>query len=170
MSQIYKIPSYQSIMDAASFNQLPLDNIVSFLKQSDLDFNSDLSGANLIYEESQVFAPTGGQPATFTSPATASYVTNSTQNLYDIALMTLGDLNKIVLLISSNEIFNSINDAPDGVKQVNYNVSDITDAGFKLALKKSNINITTGAFGFSGVLGTEAYDYLLTEDGNYILI
>ncbi len=173
MPLIYKIPSYQSIFDALTTIEVPLDSIVNSLLASDLDLDSDLSGEDLIYELTEVSKPKGGQVSTFATPLTSTYITNSTQNLFDVTLMTLGDLNKIVLLVSSNEIFNNINDYPDGVKEVIYNNSDITDSGFKLALKKSNINIVTGVVeeaSLSGVLLQEDLFDLLQEDGFQILL
>lgn len=164
MAQQYKILSYQSIFDALITTEVPLDNIVSVLERSDLDFDSELTGEYIVYELSEVSKPKGGQKPTFTTPAISSYFTNSAQNLFDVCLMTVGDLNKIVLLTASNEIFNNINDYPDGVKEVIYNNSDITDSGFKLALKKSNINITTGIVYEPSLSG-----YLLQEDGFYLL-
>lgn len=164
MAQEYKIPSYQSIFDALITIEVPLDNIVSVLENSDLDFDSDLSGDYLAYELSEVTKPKGGQKPTFTPPTTSSYFTNSAQNLFDVCLMTVGDLNKIILLTENNDIFNNINDYPDGVKEVIYNNSDITDSGFKLALKKANINITTGI-----VYEPSLNGYLLQENGFYLL-
>ncbi len=173
MSLTYKIPSYQSIFDALIYNELSLDNIVSILNASDLDLDSDLFGESVVYETEEISKPKGGQVATFTAPTTTTYITNSTQNIYDVCLMTVGDLNKIVLLISQNEIFNNINDAPDGVKNVIYNNSDITDSGFKLALKKGKINITTGnnvTHSREGALLQEDGFYILQEDGFKILL
>ncbi len=168
MSLTYKFPSYQSIYDALVSVQVPFNSIVSVLRDSDLNMDDDLFGESLIYESDQAKAVTGGQVATFTVPTTSQYITNSSQNLYDVALMTLGDLNKFVLLISNDENFDSINEAPNGVKTVIYSVADITDSGFKLALKKSNINITTGnivADVIRGYLQQEDLFYILQEDG-----
>jgi hypothetical protein len=173
MPLTYKIPSYQSIFDALTTIEVPLDSIVNSLLVSDLDLDSDLSGEDLIYELTEISKPKGGQVAVFDTPLTSSYTTNSTQNLFDVTLMTLGDLNKIVLLVSSNSIFNNINDYPDGVKAVIYNNSDITDSGFKLALKKANINIVTGVVEEASLIGEllqeDLFD-LLQEDGFQILL
>jgi len=172
MALSYKIPSYQSIFDALVTIEVPLESIVSVLKESDLDFDSDLSGETLTYEEAQVSIPKGGQVAIVETPTTSTYLTNSAQNLFDVCLMTVGDLNKIISLIRSND-FDNINDYPDGVIEVNYNNSDITDSGFKLALKRSNINITTGIVEepvLTGVLLQEDYFDLLQEDGFQILL
>jgi hypothetical protein len=166
MALTYKIPSYQSIFDALVTVEVPLDSIVSILQTSDLDLDSDLSGDNVLYELTDISKPKGGQTATFTAPTTSTYTTNSTQNVFDVVLMTVGDLDKIVLLISQNDtIFNSINSSPNGVKTVTYINSDITDSGFKLALKKANINITTGEAGEP----EEIEGFLLQGDGFYIL-
>lgn len=166
MSQVYKLPSYQSIFDALVTVQVPLDDIISVLKDSDLDLDSDLSGESISYETSQVITVKGGQVSTFTAPTTSTYTTNSSQNIFDVCLMTYGDLDKIVQLVSSNSIFNSINSSPDGVKSVFYNNSDITDSGLILAFKKSNINITTGDIMFmNGFLLLEDEFFLLQEDG-----
>ncbi len=163
MSLLYKIPSYQSIFDALVTIKVPLDSIVSVLGASDLDLDSELTGEEIAYEETQIEPPKGGQIPVFAPPVTSAFITNSAQNIFDICLMTLSDINKIVLLTSSNsEIFNSINSSVDGVKAVNYNNSDITDSGLILAFKKSNINITTGDI----MIET---GFLLQEDGFYIL-
>jgi hypothetical protein len=173
MALLYKIPSYQSVFDALTTIEVPLDSIVGILKTSDLDFDSELTGEELSYEEVQISKPKGGQVAAFAVPETSTYITNSSQNLFDVCLMTITDLNKIVLLVSQNEIFNNINDYPDGVKEVIYSNSDITDSGLKLAFKKSKINITTGIVEeppTSGVLLQEDYFDVLQEDGYQILL
>ncbi len=172
MAQLYKIPSYQSIFDALVTVKVPLDNIVSVLNESDLDFDSELTGEEISYELTQVSVPKGGQVATFATPTTSTYITNSTQNLYDVCLMTVGDLNKIVQLVYDNTIFDNINDIPDGVKTVIYNNSDITDSGFKIALKRAKINITTGGFAppvmNDGFMLLETGFFLLQEDESKI--
>lgn len=168
MALTYKVPSYQSSYDALITIKVPLDSIVSVLQESDFNLDTDFAttSGELIYEETQVSSPTGGQVATVAAPATSTYVTNSTQNVFDVVLMTVGDLDKIVLLISQNDtIFDNINDSPNGVKTVTYNNSDITDSGFKLAMKRANINITTGEAGEPEVIT----GYILQEDGFYIL-
>lgn len=172
MSLTYKIPSYQSIYDALVSVQVPLNTIVSVLNDSDLNLDDDLFGESLIYESEQITVSTGGQVATFSAPTTANYTTNSAQNLYDVCLMTLGDLNKFVYLVSNDENFNNINEAPDGVLNVTYNIADITDSGFKLALKKSNINITTGNIvsDVIGYLQQEDLFYILQENGYKIIL
>ncbi len=172
MPLAYKMPSYQSIFDALVTVQVPLDNIVSILRESDLDLDSELTGESIIYEESNVSVYKGGQIPTFATPEIAEYVTNSTQNIFDICLMTVGDLNKLVSLVSSNTIFNSINSSPGGVKAVIYNTSDITDSGLKLAFKKSNINITTGDIEADqeGFLLQEDESYILQEDSDKIIL
>lgn len=164
MGQLYKIPSYQSIFDALVTVQVPLDSIVETLKTSDLDLDSELTGEELIYELTQVVPPKGGQTPTFTAPTTSTYFTNASQNLYDVCLMTVGDLNKIIMLSAAND-FDSINDIPDGVIPVNYNNSDISDSGLKLAFKASKINITTGGF----VIEESDGSFILQEDGFYLL-
>ena len=171
MPLTYKILAHQSIFDALVTTQVPIDNIISILHVSGLDLDSELAGESIVYEASEVVKPKGGQKATFTAPLTDSYLTNSAQNLFDVCLMTLGDLNKFVHLVSSND-FNSTNDYPDGVMEVNYSYSDVTDSGFKLALKKSNINITTGIVEqvFTELLLQENGYYLLQENGFRILI
>jgi hypothetical protein len=163
----YKIPSYQSIFDAMLSIKVPLDNIVSILSGSDLDFDSELTGEELTYESTQVSSPKGGQVAIPEVPLTTTYLTNSAQNFYDVCLMTVGDLDKIVSLLSDND-FNSINQYPDGVVSVNYNNSDITDSGLKLAFRKARINITTGIVteaSQSGYLLQENYFAILQENG-----
>jgi hypothetical protein len=167
MAQSYKIPSYQSIFDVMLSIKIPLDNIVEILSQSDLDFDSELTGEEVIYESTQISSPKGGQVAIPTVPTTSTYITNSSQNFYDVCLMTVGDLNKIVTLLSDND-FNSINQYPDGVVSVNYNNSDITDSGLKLAFRKAKINITTGIVSEpsqSGYLLQENYFAILQENG-----
>jgi hypothetical protein len=103
-----------------------------------------------------------------TNGVTSVYYTNSTQNLYDVCLMTLGDLNKIVMLAESNN-FDSINSTPNGVIAVNYNNADITNEGFMNAMRKSNINIITGGIVaeeiVEGLLLLESGFNLLQEDG-----
>lgn len=175
MSLTYKIPSNQSIYDSLVTVEVSVNDIVSVLEASDLDLNSDLFGEDLIYEASQISKPKGGQIAITSTPEALQYITNSSQNIYDVCLMTLGDINKIVSLISSNEIFNNINDAPNGVKVVNFNNSDITDSGFILSLKKAKIDITTGNEQSEESVETffllmESGDHLLLEDGFKIIL
>lgn len=161
MSLTYKVPSYQSIYDALVTIEVPLDNIVQVLQDSDFDLDTDFSvtKGELTYEETDISKPKGGQVSIPVIPTTSTYLTNSSQNAFDVVLMTVGDLNKIVLLLSQNDsIFDSINDFPDGVKAVTYSNSDITDSGFKLALKKANINITTG------VVGTTECTHIYVEE------
>jgi hypothetical protein len=147
--------------------KVPLDNIVSILSESDLDLDSELTGEELVYESTQVINPKGGQVAIPVTPTSSTYVTNSYQNFFDVCLMTVGDLNKIVTLLSDND-FNSINQYPDGVVSVNYNNSDITDSGLKLSFRKAKINITTGIVtepSQSGYLLQENYFAILQENG-----
>jgi hypothetical protein len=166
MSLTYKIPSYQSIYDALTTVEVPLDSIVEALFTSDLNLDDDLTGEELLYEESQVSRPKGGQRAILETPTSATYYTNSAQNIYDVCLMTVGDLDKLVLVLSSNDsIFNNINSAPEGVKAVTYNNTDVTDSGFKLALRMAGINITTGNDDSTAV----QTGFLLQEDGFYLL-
>lgn len=162
MPLAYKIPSHQSIFDVLLSIEVPLNSIVAVVKSSDLDFNSDLSGESVIYEASQIIQSKGGKKPAKEEVLTATYLTNASQNLFDVCLMTLGDLNKIVMLAKAND-FTSTNYYPDGVMEVNYSYSDVTDNGFKLALKKEKINITTGT------ARSVFSDYLLQENGFCIL-
>ena len=79
---------------------------------------------------------------------------------------TIGDINKVILLIQGNlEIISNINSPIDGVLNVNYNDSDVTDFGFKKAVKMAKIEFTTGDY-----LTVEELEFiLLQENGYYIL-
>jgi hypothetical protein len=158
LSLTYKILSYQSIFDSLTSLELDLNKCVQILQASDLDLDSELTGELLVYEVTDKSNIKGGQIARPETPTTETYKTNSRQNLFDVCLMTLGDLNKIVSLTNESG-FNNINDYPDGVINVTYNLSDITDNGFKLAIKKANIDITTGIVYEPSLSG-----YLLQED------
>lgn len=139
----YKIPSYQSIPDAMVAISVPLDDIVSVLKLSDLNFN-DTAGT-IIYDTAQIVTIVGGQPVDKPIDGKNKYITNGTQNIYDVTLMTVGDLNKLIMFLKQNDYyFPNTNSAVDGVFLVNYNDVDVTDSGFKLIVKKSKINFTTG--------------------------
>lgn len=174
MSQKYSVPSYQTIFDALISISVPIENIVSVLNSSgyeiDVDFES-ISGV-LQYETTDIVELSGGQKVIKPSSGTSKYLTNGTQNIFDVCLMTNGDINKLVLMVSQNEqYFNGVNSSVSGVFGVNFNNSDVTDSGFKTAVNKANINFTTGDVdGFdSGILLQENDGYILQEDGYDIL-
>lgn len=174
MNQTYNIPSYQSIYDALTALSVPLDNIVSVLKGNNYNLDTDFSDGkkSINYDDSIVSNPKGGQPVIKPSSGISSYTTNSTQNIFDVCLMTNGDINKIVLLIIQNpSYFDSINSKVEGVFKVNYNDSDVTDNGFKIAVGKSNINFTTGdKDGIQeGFILQENDYYLLQENGGRLI-
>lgn len=175
MSLKYKIPSYQNIFDALISISVPIENIISVLNQSgysvDVDFQT-ITGV-LEYNSSVIADLKGGQKVIKPSLGISKYLTNSTQNIFDICLMTNGDINKIVLLINENQgVFNGVNSKVDGVFDVNFKDSDVADQGFKLAIKKAGINFTTGDNdnAGNGSLLIESGGYLLQEIGNKILL
>lgn len=174
MNQTYNIFSYQSIYDALTNLSVPLDNIVSVLKNNNYNLDTDFSDGkeSISYDDSIVSKPKGGQPVIKPSNVISSYTTNSTQNIFDVCLMTNGDINKIVLMVSQNQsVFNGINSKVDGVFKVNYNDSDVTDGGFKIIVGKSSINFTTGdEQGSEGFLLQENGYYVLQENGARILL
>ena len=168
----YKLLSNESIYDALVKIQVPFENIVSVLQDNDYNLDDDLSSEHLIYEQTQVVQSKGGQIVIKPLSGISYYQTNATQNIFDVCLMTLGDINKIILFISENaDTFNSINGLVGGVKTVNYNDIDVTDNGFKLAVKKSNINFTTGDLAnvdLNLLLQENGY-FIELENGNYLL-
>lgn len=174
MSQQYKAHSWQSIFDVLTDLSIPLENTVSILQQNGYDLETDFYSnypVVITYDQALISEPTGGQPVKNVSVESQSYTTNSNQNIFDIVLMTVGDLNKSMLLISqNNNKINSINDDPLDVITINYNTSDITDNGFKSALKKSNINISTGAIQRGGFILLEDAGFLLQENGYRLFI
>lgn len=153
---------------------VPLDSIVQLLKENDYNLDTDFSDGkeNIVYSETSVAKPKGGQLVIKPSTGISSYTTNSSQNIFDVCLMTIGDINKVVLMITENEaIFDNINSKVDNVFNVNFNDSDVTDNGFKLAVKKSSINFTTGDINedIEGFILQENGYYILLEDGSKIL-
>lgn len=163
----YNIPSYQSIFDAMASISVPIDKVVSILQDNGYSLDTDFSDGKVVieYDSDFVVIVKGGQKVIKPSIGISAYTTNSTQNIFDVCLMTYGDINKVVLMISQNpQNFNSINSKVGGVTTVSFKDSDVTDNGFKLALKKGIINISTGD------VDIETEGFLLQENGFYLLL
>ena len=176
MSQTYSIPSNQNTFDAFISISVPIDNIISVMKSNGYNINVDfqVTKGSLVYDNTSVVAVKGGQTVKNPSPGVSTYTTNSTQNIFDVCLNSLGDLNKIILLIQNNtENLTNINSPIDTVLNVNYNDSDVTDNGFKKAVKMAKIEFTTGDLllveELELLLLQENGYYLLQENGDYIL-
>ena len=168
MSLTYNIPSNQNTYDALISISVPLDSIVSVLQNNDYNLDTDffVTKGTFIYEETEQVTVKGGQTVIKPISGTSTYISNSTQNIFDVCLNTIGDINKVILLIQGNlEIISNINSPIDGVLNVNYNDSDVTDFGFKKAVKMAKIEFTTGDY-----LTVEELEFiLLQENGYYIL-
>lgn len=174
MSQRYNVPSCKNVFDALISISVPIENVVSVLNQSgygiDVDFQ-EVPGV-LQYESSEVLDIKGGQKVNIPSSGVSKYFTNGSQNIFDVCLMTNGDINKFVLLISENQaVFNSTNSTIEGVLAVNFKDSDVTDSGFKLAIKKAGIDFTTGdKEGLSSGILTQENDYYILQENGFAIL
>ena len=136
MSLTYNILSNESIFSAMVNNSLPLDSIVTLMKSNDYELDTDFETTKgvLEYENSLKVSLSGGQIAVPPTSTVGTVLTNSTMNVFDVVLNTVGDLNKTIMLLKSDSYnFTNTNAVVDSVFLVNYNLSDVTDFSFKNA-------------------------------------
>lgn len=168
----YNIPSNENIYDSLIKISVPFENIVSMLFNNgyNLDTNFFDTKGQILYSSDDVEAPKGGQPSVVATQDNLTYKTNSTQNIYDVGLMTTADLNNIVSIIFYNSAyFTSINSAIDGIFVINYKASDISNNAMKKSFTKGNINITTGDQIRGAILQETSY-YLLQENRGLLIL
>ncbi len=174
MSQKYNTSAYETIFDVMVSISVPIDNIIDIVKQNDIPIDIDFftDKKQILYEAPQEVIIKGGQSVTVPFNSTQFYTTNSSQNIFDVCLMTNTDIDKIMLFISENsDKLININSKIESVLTVNFQYSDITDNKIKSVVKKSNITFSTGDKEgiFDGFLLQENAYYILLEEGGNIL-
>jgi hypothetical protein len=169
MSQQYNISSGQTVYDALVAVQVPLDSIVEVLMLSDIGID-DLEPEFIAYESSNVVIVKGGKANIVVDSENLIYEADPSQNIFDLALVTYGDLNKIVdLLLTNSSEIDSINYSLHRKINVNYKNSEVTENTIVAKIKSINNGVFTGDLDIAELLLEDEY-YLLQENGGTILL
>lgn len=130
-------------------------------------------GLVVSYEASQVTPPSVSS-ITFSDPSTTEkYFSRNNQTIYDIVLMTYGDLNLTYKLIQDSN-FSNLQTAPKPTNLFIFNPLQISDTVFSKYLSDNGIVINTGQLGVSistsGGLLTDGGNQIQTDGGIDIII
>lgn len=176
---IYSVQYGQTVYDVvlATYGSLELtykliqDN--PFIDSVNYDFDAN-PGAKIVWDETYSITP----PPELNKDATASQsdlkyiIATNGQSIYDICLMTYGDLGYLYKLMADNNII-SPNDTDINEKKINFNPNLIQDIGFYnlLSSKKIKINTLSEATQIKdGFLQTDDGVDLITDDDIQIIV
>ncbi len=168
--------SNQSIYDVLIAIGYTMDNAISFIKQNpqidniDVDIYS-LSDRNVSYINIPSTPADVVKQAVNPGSNIIFITAYNNQSIYDLSLNAYAGVDNIIKLVKDNGI-DSIDEDSFNHKSFSYDINFIQDTGFYNQTTKKRKIIATGFIPDLQVkvLGTENGNYIITENGFYILI
>lgn len=164
----YTVKYGETIFDLALIAYQDASRVVDLISENPgIDLVSDLTGTTISFTQSVIFTKPNVKNKISLTQKNASISNDKT--LFDIALQYFGDASRVIDVVSAL-----------GVESINSDPS-----GFVLKYMESNESVpfyfrqTGGNIGTKGnvfientlrVLGTSGGDYIITQDGKFILI
>lgn len=162
-----KIQENKSIYDIANETLGGFDNIYAGILQlnpaiTSIDFDlNTIASDSIYYDDSYYSTPTIQIQLDVKNPSPIVTITGlENQSIYDIVLMTYGDLGSVYDFIKSNGIV-SLNDLSVAMKTFTFDLNNMVNGSLYASVKKSGYIFSTLTQGDS--------DFLLQENGYFIL-
>jgi hypothetical protein len=168
MPKEYRVKDGQNIFDVSVDIYGVSDYAFLLLKKNGLDLSDNLSGKTIYYDQINTSAFKIEKKKE--ENTNKVYEAKDGQNIFDLALQLYGDIEKTIKIISENNGLESINS--DSFPNLDFRYERQSDFLTKY-LRVNGLHFNTGKPVLSevltGILLTEASDYMQTETGDYIL-
>jgi len=171
-----KIQENKNIFDVANETLGGFDNIYAGILQinpgiSSIDFDLNLIATQYIYYEDSFYSTPTIQIQLDVKKTSPVVVINGLENqsIYDIVLMTYGDLGSVYDFITSNGIV-SLNDLSVAMKTFTFDSSNTVNGPLIASVKKNGYVFATLIQNASSFLKQENRFYILQENGYRIKI